>query len=119
MSRSDTSGTEMVSCDHCLQETSRASSIIVELNGENKVFCCKGCLGVYELIHNNSLDAFYYQRCGWQPGPPATEVKLQASAFSDTVTITGNEHRIVLLLSGIHADILHDVDLTAGGPADL
>ena len=101
MSRSDTSGTEMVSCDHCLQETSRASSIIVELNGENKVFCCKGCLGVYELIHNNSLDAFYYQRCGWQPGPPATEVKLQASSFSDTVTISGNEYHIELLLSGI------------------
>ncbi len=101
MSRSDTSGTGMISCDHCLQETSRASSIIVELNGENKVFCCKGCLGVYELIHNNSLDAFYYQRCDWQPGPPATEVKLQASSFSDTVTISGNEYHIELLLSGI------------------
>ena len=101
MSRSDTSGTGMISCDHCLQETSVESSIIVEINGENKVFCCKGCLGVYELIHNNSLDAFYYQRCGWQPGPPATEVKLQASSFSDTVTISGNEYHIELLLSGI------------------
>ena len=101
MSESDTSRTEPVSCTHCLQETSRASAIIVEINGENKVFCCKGCLGVYKLIHSNSLDAFYNQRCDWQPGPPATEVKLHASAFSDTVCITGNEHQIELLLSGI------------------
>jgi Cu2+-exporting ATPase len=66
-----------------------------------KFFCCHGCLGVYDLIHSNSLDAFYNQRCNWQAGPPATEVKLQASAFSDTVTISGNEHRIELMLSGI------------------
>ena len=101
MSESDTSGTEMVRCDHCLQETGKASAILLEINGESKIFCCKGCLGVYELIHSNSLDAFYNQRCDWQPGPPATEVKLQSSAFSDTVTITGNKHRIELLLSGI------------------
>ena len=101
MPGSEKSGPERVLCSHCLQETSRASSIIVEINGESKAFCCKGCLGVYELIHSNSLDAFYNQRCDWQPGPPAIEVKLQASAFSDTVTITGNEHRIELLLSGI------------------
>jgi len=101
MSGNEKSGTDMVHCEHCLQETSRASAIIVKISGEGKTFCCKGCLGVYELIHNNSLDAFYNQRFDWQPGPPATEVKLQASAFSDTVTITGNEHRIELLLSGI------------------
>ncbi len=101
MSRSEKSGTDMVRCDHCLQDTSRTSAIIVKINGESKVFCCKGCLGVYELIHSNALDAFYKTRCDWQPGPPATEVKLQASAFTDTVTITGNEHRIELLLSGI------------------
>ncbi|MFZ4526708.1 MAG: heavy metal translocating P-type ATPase metal-binding domain-containing protein, partial [Chlorobium sp.] len=101
MSESEQSSPEMLRCDHCLQETSRASAIIVEINGERKLFCCHGCLGVYELIHSNSLDAFYNQRCDWQPGPPATGVKLQASAFADTVTISGKEHRIELLLSGI------------------
>ncbi len=101
MSESEQPSHGMLRCDHCLQETSRASAIIVEINGESKLFCCHGCLGVYELIHSNSLDAFYNQRCDWQPGPPATGVKLQASAFSDTVTISGREHRIELLLSGI------------------
>jgi len=101
MSGSELSSPERLCCDHCLQETGRASAIIVEINGEQKLFCCKGCLGVYELIHNNALDAFYSKRCDWQPGPPATEVKLQASAFNDTVTVIGNEHRLDLLLSGI------------------
>ncbi len=101
MSGSEQSSPEMLRCDHCLQETSRASAIIVEINGERKLFCCHGCLGVYELIQSNSLDAFYNQRCNWQPGPPATEIKLQASAFSDSITGTGNEQRIELLLSGI------------------
>ena len=91
----------MLQCDHCRQEISRASAIIVEINGERKVFCCKGCLGVYELIHSNSLDAFYNQRCEWQPGPPPSVAKLDAAAFSDTVIVEGDTSRIDLMLSGI------------------
>ena len=101
MSGSEQSSPKRVLCDHCSQETSKASAITALIDGKTRYFCCHGCLGVYELIHSNSLDAFYNQRCDWQPGPPATEVKLQASAFSDTVTITGREHQIELLLSGI------------------
>jgi P-type Cu2+ transporter len=99
MSGSKESSPEKLRCDHCFQESS--TPIIVDINGEKRVFCCKGCLGVYELIHSNSLEAFYNQRCEWQPGPPATSVKLEAAAFSDTVTTTGKEERIELLLSGI------------------
>ncbi len=101
MSGSRHESPERVLCDHCLQETSRAAAITALIDSKMKFFCCHGCLGVYDLIHSNSLDAFYNQRCNWQAGPPATEVKLQASAFSDTVTISGNEHRIELMLSGI------------------
>ena len=101
MSGSEPSSPERVLCDHCSQETSRASAITALIDGERRHFCCHGCLGVYELVHNNSLDAFYNQRCDWQPGPPATEVKLQTSAFSDTVIVEGNESRIDLMLSGI------------------
>ena len=101
MPDSGESSPERVRCDHCLQETNRKSAITVEIGGQNRLFCCHGCLGVYELVHSNSLDAFYNQRCDWQPGPPATKVTLQASAFSDSVTITGNQSQIELLLSGI------------------
>jgi Cu2+-exporting ATPase len=101
MSGIEQSSPEMLRCDHCQQETSRASAIIVEINGERKVFCCHGCLGVYELIHSNSLDAFYKQRCDWQPGPAPDVTKVDAAAFSDTVTVEGDTSRIDLMLSGI------------------
>jgi P-type Cu2+ transporter len=101
MSDSGLISTEKVLCDHCLQETSKASAITAIIDGETRYFCCHGCFGVYELVHNNSLDAFYNQRCDWQPGPPATFIKLEAAAFCDTVTVTGRESRIELLLSGI------------------
>ena len=101
MSGIEKSSPEKVRCDHCLQECNQTSAITALIDGIKKSFCCQGCLGVYELIHSNSLDAFYNQRCDWQPGPPEIEVKLQTSSFSDTVTITGKEQRIELLLSGI------------------
>ncbi len=101
MSGSEQSSPERVLCDHCSQETIKTSAITANIGGETKHFCCHGCLGVYELVHSNSLDAFYNQRCDWQPGPPATEVKLQASAFSDTVIIEGNESCINLMLAGL------------------
>ena len=101
MSGSETSSPARVQCDHCLQETDSKSAITAEIDGVAKLFCCHGCRGVYELIHSNSLDAFYNQRCNWQPGPPAIEVKLHAESFRDTVVIEGSNHRIDLLLSGI------------------
>ena len=72
MSGSEQSSPERVLCDHCSQETIKTSAITANIGGETKHFCCHGCLGVYELVHSNSLDAFYNQRCDWQPGPPAT-----------------------------------------------
>ncbi|NMW21905.1 MAG: heavy metal translocating P-type ATPase [Chlorobiaceae bacterium] len=101
MSGSGESSPDNVQCDHCLQETNRKSAITVKIDGQSRFFCCQGCLGVYELVHSNSLDTFYKHRCDWQPGPPATNVKLHTSAFSDSVTITGNEQHIELLLAGI------------------
>ena len=101
MSGSEPSSHGRMLCDHCSQETSKASAITALIDGTTRHFCCHGCLGVYELVHSNSLDAFYNQRCDWQPGPPATQVKLEAAAFHDTVTISGSESRIELLLSGI------------------
>jgi len=101
MSGSKTYSPERVQCDHCLQETTEKTAITALIDGERKQFCCRGCLGVYELIHSQSLDVFYRQRCDWQPGPPLPSVKVEAGAFSDTVTSSGKENRIDILLSGI------------------
>ena len=101
MSESKTVFPDRVTCDHCLQEINKASAITVEIDDETKQFCCHGCYGVYQLIHNNSLDSFYHQRSNWVPGPPPRPINLDTSAFNDTITSSGNEHQINLLLSGI------------------
>jgi len=70
------------------------------IDGRTHQFCCHGCLGVYELIHHESLDAFYRQRCDWQPGRPAF-TRVEAADFAGEVSSDGRISRIDLLLSGI------------------
>ncbi len=90
-----------VRCDHCLLEIRKAAAITAVIDAEEKHFCCRGCLGIYELIRNNALDAFYRQRCDWQPGPPETAPAKGSAAFESTVTGSEREKRIDLVLSGI------------------
>lgn len=98
------SGTEqaaaMVRCVHCLREVPQAQAVHAVIDGSMKHFCCHGCLGVYELIHNSSLDAFYEQRCQWAPGVPSFE-KTDPQAFASTIVRTANCNRIDLQLTGI------------------
>ncbi|NTU87280.1 MAG: heavy metal translocating P-type ATPase [Chlorobiaceae bacterium] len=98
------SGTEpaatIVRCEHCLREVPLAQAVHSRIDGSVKYFCCHGCLGVYDLIHNASLDAFYEQRCQWLPGVPAFE-KTDPRAFISTIVKTANGSRIDLQLSGI------------------
>lgn len=98
------SGTEststIVRCEHCLREIPLAAAVRTEIEGSVKYFCCHGCLGVYELIHHASLDAFYQKRCEWQPGTPSFE-KADPPAFSASIVKTAEGNRIDLQLSGI------------------
>ncbi|NTV02098.1 MAG: heavy metal translocating P-type ATPase [Chlorobiaceae bacterium] len=89
-----------VRCDHCLQEVPAASAIRSVVDGRERTFCCAGCLGVYELIHSQSLDTFYTRRCDWQPGRPAFAVADPADFAADVVDGPAGS-RIDLLLSGI------------------
>ena len=99
------SGTELpkhaaLRCDHCLQEVSSASVLRAVVDGQERLFCCHGCLGVYELIHSQSLDAFYTQRCDWQPGRPAFAA-VNPDDFVTDVVSQGGRNRIEVGLSGI------------------
>ncbi len=100
MSATDKAQNEMVHCDHCLQEVAAASAVTTSVDGERHRFCCHGCLGVYELIHSQSLDLFYSQRCDWQPGRPAFAT-VDAADFADEVSSDGSTSRIEVILSGI------------------
>ena len=44
-------------CSHCHQ--SYAKLFEVEIGGEYKAFCCKGCEGVYRFLHEGGYGDFY------------------------------------------------------------
>ncbi|NEX13983.1 MAG: copper-translocating P-type ATPase [Prosthecochloris sp.] len=99
------SGTEgrkadSIRCDHCQLEMKPESAVTAVFNGETRSFCCHGCLGVYELIHRESLDAFYNSRCGWTPGAPERS-KINPGAFSDSIRNSGDTLTVEMVLSGI------------------
>ncbi|NTU92552.1 MAG: heavy metal translocating P-type ATPase [Chlorobiaceae bacterium] len=100
MSATDKTAAGQLRCDHCLQEVSAASAVTATIGTETRRFCCHGCLGVYELIHLESLEAFYSQRCDWQPGRPAFAT-VNAGDFAGDIVSDGQTNRIELLLSGI------------------
>ncbi|WP_449258951.1 heavy metal translocating P-type ATPase [Chlorobium limicola] len=100
MSGTEQTATAIVRCEHCLREVPQAQAVHAMIDGSMKHFCCHGCLGVYELIHNASLDAFYEQRCQWAPGVPSFE-KTDPQAFASTIVRTPNGNRIDLQLAGI------------------
>jgi Cu2+-exporting ATPase len=87
-------------CDHCLQEVPASSALKSVVDGQEHLFCCHGCLGVFELIHSQSLDAFYTRRYNWQPGRPAFAA-VDATDFSADVVNEGGNNRIDVVLSGI------------------
>ena len=67
-------------CAHCLLPISEREAIHVQRGGQDLVFCCQGCLGIYELVNDEGLDKFYQQREGWATGPQAV-ADLDYDAF--------------------------------------
>ncbi len=53
----------MLNCKHCLLPTYESEAIY---DDHGNVFCCEGCRGVYELIHQEGLGRFYGDR-KWEP----------------------------------------------------
>jgi Cu2+-exporting ATPase len=92
--------TGRVRCDHCLQEVPANAALSAVIDGQRRSFCCHGCLGIYELVHSQSLDAFYNQRCDWKPGRPAF-ASVDPADFSEQVSSNGRTSRIDVVLSGI------------------
>ncbi|MFA5352780.1 MAG: heavy metal translocating P-type ATPase [Thermodesulfovibrionales bacterium] len=49
-------------CDHCLLPFPERDAIREIIEEQEKVFCCHGCRGIYNLIHAEGLDRFYEKR---------------------------------------------------------
>ncbi|HWR00709.1 MAG TPA: heavy metal translocating P-type ATPase [Chlorobaculum sp.] len=87
-------------CDHCLQEIAAGSALSTVIDGQKRTFCCHGCLGVYELVRSQSLDAFYNLRSDWKAGRPAF-LQVDPADFTPQVSSDGRTSRIDVVLSGI------------------
>ncbi|NOY53242.1 MAG: heavy metal translocating P-type ATPase [Deltaproteobacteria bacterium] len=87
-------------CDHCLLPVAEKDALFEVFDGERKVFCCHGCLGIYRLIHSEGLDDFYSNRRGWLPGPPSAD-PLELSLLEENVRHVGEENVIDLAIEGI------------------
>ena len=45
---------DTIKCDHCGAEANAKYVISKEFDGKTMNFCCRGCLQVYELLHEET-----------------------------------------------------------------
>jgi len=90
----------MVTCDHCMLKFPEREAIRDAINGQEKIFCCHGCSGIYRLVRSEGLDDFYLKRRDWSPGP-SEDKTVDVSAFLDNLRPFGNELETDLILDGI------------------
>lgn len=93
----------MPKCNHCLLEFPEQEAVYDEIGGRKKVFCCKGCNGIYLLIHDEGLDAFYERRKWDDAGISAALLKkdMDIKPFDGHVRDSGDEKEIDLYIDGI------------------
>ena len=74
-------------CDHCLTEFPERDAVRDPALGAERVFCCHGCLGVFRLVQEEGLGAYYETRRWEGPGAPVGEggAALDLAAFREAV----------------------------------
>ena len=92
-----------VTCSHCHLEFPED----VMIKEDDLYFCCKGCQGVYHLIHDKDLDSFYSKVGNQELAPPPDtllDVKtFDSEAFQEQyVKKNGDYWEISLVIEGIH-----------------
>jgi Cu2+-exporting ATPase len=45
---------DTIKCDHCGAEGNAKYTIAKEFDGKTLNFCCRGCLQVYEMLHEEN-----------------------------------------------------------------
>jgi len=93
----------MLRCDHCLLEFPDREAVNDTIDGHEKVFCCIGCSGIYHLIHQEGLEAFYKKRKWNESGISSSLFQREPDIkpFAEHVTESGNNREIDLYIEGI------------------
>ncbi|GAB4551830.1 MAG: copper-exporting P-type ATPase CopA [Geothermobacteraceae bacterium] len=96
--------TENLTCLHCGLPIPKADLVCHETEGERLNFCCRGCLGAWQLIHEAGLESFYRDRA-WSPTALEKDVFDQDFDKNELETwliaFDDNRAAINLLLDGI------------------
>jgi Cu2+-exporting ATPase len=92
-----------VVCAHCLLEFPERDAVRAEVGGAERVFCCGGCRGVYALVHDEGLGAYYATRAWTEPGAPvgAGGPLPELAAFREAVRRDGAQDEIEVYVDGI------------------
>lgn len=90
-------------CSHC--NLSYDENIMIK--DEDKLFCCKGCQGIYHLLKQEGLDSFY-EKLGKNSLQPPSELKEDLSKFDlegfakKYIKQKDGLSEISLIIEGIH-----------------
>jgi Cu2+-exporting ATPase len=87
-------------CAHCLLPTPEQQALRATVAGEERVFCCAGCRGAYELVQGEGLGD-YYRRRRWEEVGPNAPLALDLGAFEAAVRTEGGEAELSLSIEGI------------------
>lgn len=97
---------EREGCFHCGERNAPGSRWLAIIHGEERAFCCAGCMGVAQTLQAAGLDAFYEQREGTGTRPQVRAESLRRAAEADATAVVvevDDRHReVALLLDGIH-----------------
>ncbi len=94
-------------CEHCRLSFEGNALFSVEIDGSEKYFCCKGCEGVYRLLHNQGLEDFY-DKLGTHTLEPVKDSKEDLESFDSApfferyVKVKDSLCEISLILEKIH-----------------
>jgi P-type Cu2+ transporter len=90
-------------CHHCLLEFPDRDAVYDEIEGRQTVFCCRGCNGIYRLIHDEGLGTFYEKRHWKDAGIPESlrETQRDMGPFAEYVRDADGQKEIDLYIDGI------------------
>jgi len=93
----------MLQCNHCLLDFPDREAVYDTIDGQEKVFCCWGCSGIFRLIHQEGLDAFYEKRKWNERGISSSLFQREPDIkpFAEYVIESGNDREIDLYIEGI------------------
>lgn len=98
-------------CYHCGEMITPANRYALPLDkdplaseeGDEKLFCCKGCLQVYLLIHSSGNASYYTYRTEFAPTVDKDTTKMPYEVWDAEITADENQHKKTsFLIQGIH-----------------